>query len=240
MAIGIISAIEEEVSSLLEYIDNAEFITIGNRKYIHGNLFENEVVLVFSRWGKVASSSTATTLINKFNVEEVLFTGVAGSISNTYRIGDIIIGDRLYQYDMDGSPIFKKYEIPLLDISYFRSDELIRENLFKAANLFLKEEHFDNSPKNKIGNIGTGDKFITEQQDANTIANIDKILCVEMEGAAVAQVCYEHDIPFGIVRIISDESNSDAHIDFQEFIKSTATVYSCGIIKHYLTKRLTK
>jgi adenosylhomocysteine nucleosidase len=141
---------------------------------------------------------------------------------------------------MDGSPLFDKYEIPLLNKSNFQSDKSIRNNLYKATKLFILDNHIQSTPNSRIGNIGTGDKFINEQQDAKSIADIDNILCVEMEGAAVAQVCYEHGIPFGIVRIISDESNSDAHIDFQEFIKSTATVYSLGIIKNYLTYRLTK
>lgn len=240
MAIGIISAMEEEVSSLLSYIENAEITTIGKREYIKGKLFQNEIVLVFSRWGKVASSSTVTTLIDKFNVEEVIFTGVAGSINNNIKIGDIVIGDKLYQHDMNGSPLFEKYEIPLLNKSYFQTDESIKNNLYKATILFINENDLPKIPKNRIGNIGTGDKFINEKQDAIKIARIDDIICVEMEGAAVAQVCYEHDIPFGIVRIISDESDSDAHIDFQEFIKSTATVYSLGIIKNYLTNRLIK
>lgn len=240
MAIGIISAMEEEVTSLLTYIEVAEVTNIGQRDYIFGELFGNEVVLVFSRWGKVASSSTVTTLIDKYDVEEVIFTGVAGSISSNIKIGDIVIGDRLYQHDMDGSPLFEKYEIPLLDKSYFQSDELIRNNLYKATESFVNDNNLQNIPQSKIGNIGTGDKFINEEQDAINIAKIDDVLCVEMEGAAVAQVCYEHDTPFGIVRIISDESNSDAHIDFQEFIESTATVYSLGIIKNYLTNRLTK
>ncbi len=240
MAIGIISAMEEEVTSLLTYIEVAKVTNIGQRDYIFGKLFGNEIVLVFSRWGKVASSSTVTTLIDKFNVEEVIFTGVAGSINSNIKIGDIVIGDKLYQHDMDGSPLFEKYEIPLLNKSYFQSDESIRNNLYKATESFINDNNLQNIPKSQIGNIGTGDKFINEVQDAINIAKIDDILCVEMEGAAVAQVCYEHEIPFGIVRIISDESDSDAHIDFQEFIKSTATVYSLGIIKNYLTNRLTK
>jgi adenosylhomocysteine nucleosidase len=234
MTIGIMSAMMEEVSSLLRHIKNPDIETIGKREYIKGKLYDRDVVLVFSRWGKVASSSTTTTLIDKFGVSEIIFTGVAGSISESLSIGDIVIGEKLYQHDMDARPIFKKLEVPLLNKTYFKTDDLVTKKLLIAAESFITEENFIIKPTSQIGNIGTGDRFVNSIELANEIASIDNLIVVEMEGAAVAQVCYEHNIPFGVVRIVSDNSNSDAHIDFQEFIISTACVYTFGILTKYL------
>ena len=237
MVVGIMSAMIEEVSSLLTYIESPKTQIIGKREYIRGKLFNCDVVLVFSRWGKVASSSTATTLIDKFEVDEILFTGVSGSLVDDLTIGDIVIGKKLYQYDMDASPLFDKYEIPLLEKLYFETDITISKKLYEASSLFISELEIENKPRLISGNIGTGDRFVNDIKLSKDITSINEIKVVEMEGAAVAQVCYEHEIPFGVVRIVSDNSNSDAHIDFYEFIKSTACVYSLGILKNYLENR---
>ncbi len=95
---------------------------IGMRTYYSGRLFNEDVVLAFSRWSKVAAVSTVTTLIQKYNVDLVLFTGVAGALNSRLNVGDIIIADNLTQYDMDvsGLPRFKKFEIPLLGKCFFR------------------------------------------------------------------------------------------------------------------------
>ena len=108
MAIGIISAMQEEMQTLLDNLQEPVATTKGMRTYYHGKLFNVEIVLVFSRWGKVASATTATQLINDFEVDEIIFTGVAGAISKDLNIGDIIIGKHLYQHDVDASPLFKK------------------------------------------------------------------------------------------------------------------------------------
>lgn len=237
MAIGIMSAMREEVSLLLQYIIDPKTQEIGKREYISGKLFNNNVVIVFSRWGKVASSSTATTLIDKFGVDEIIFTGVAGAIVDNLSIGDIVIGKKLYQYDMDASPLFNKYEIPLLEKVYFETDNTISSILYEASETYIDEAQIDSVPKLTLGNIGTGDRFVNDTILSNEISIIDNIKVVEMEGAAVAQICFEHDIPFGVVRIVSDNSNSDAHVDFQDFIETRACIYSLGIIKNYLNSK---
>ena len=117
--IGIISAMPEEIQTLLVNLKNKTTSTKGMRTYYQGLLFEKPVVLVFSRWGKVAAATTTTQLINDFDVEEIIFTGVAGSIKKNIPIGDIIIGNKLYQHDMNASPLVEPYEIPLLKKRYF-------------------------------------------------------------------------------------------------------------------------
>ena len=133
--IAIISAMQEEIQALLNELKNTEIIVKGMRKYYTGTLFDKKVVLVFSRWGKVASAATTTQLINDYKPTEIIFTGVAGAIKNELNIGDVVIGRNLFQYDVDCSPIFEKFEIPILKEKYFTADNTVQ--LISATNLFL-------------------------------------------------------------------------------------------------------
>jgi len=243
--IAIISAMQEEIQTLLNELKNTKVTEIGMRKYYTGTLFDKNVVLAFSRWGKVASAVTTTQLINDYNPTEIIFTGVAGAIKSELNIGDIVIGKNLYQYDVDCSPIFKKFEIPILKKKYFETSN--SNKLIDATNLFLDDyekyiNHNDikkfeiTNPKMIYGDIATGDQFISERNKVKEInEQLPTVTCVEMEGAAVAQVCYEYDIPFSIIRIISDKANDNATIDFPKFAKSVASNYALGILKNYLT-----
>lgn len=232
MKIGIMSAMHEEIASLIQSIASPVITELGNRTYYEGKLWGNDTVLVFSRWGKVASASTATTLILKYGVDMVLFTGVAGAIDASLDVGDIIIGDHFYQHDMDSRPIFKQFEIPLVGSAFFSAKEEINADLKKAAETFLSSNEIDVkikkefnilSPKVLVGNIASGDKFISNSEDSETIKKaLPKVMCVEMEGAAVAQVCSEYRVPFGIVRTISDSANHKADMDFGKFTQEVA------------------
>ena len=241
--IGIISAMREEVQALLNVLQNISTTETGMRTYYSGTLFKKKVVIVFSRWGKVASASTTTQLINDFEVKEIIFTGVAGAINNVLNIGDVVIGRRLYQHDMDASPLFEPLEIPILKKKYLETQNTA--NLINATHSFLKNYNhfikqtdsvqFDiNKPKAVIGDIASGDQFISRIEKINKLNKlIPSAICVEMEGASVAQVCYEYQIPFSIIRVISDEANDNATIDFSKFANSIASYYALGILKNY-------
>ena len=241
--IGIISAMQEEIQALLNELQNTSTTVKGMRTYYTGTLFNKKVVLVFSRWGKVASAATTTQLINDFDIEEIIFTGVAGAIDPNLNIGDIVIGKNLYQHDMDASPFYKQFEIPILKKKFIKTKD--SSKLIKATNSFIASygdfvdiadsQDFDISiPKVISGDIASGDQFISSIEK---IKNFNKILptvaCVEMEGAAVAQVCFEYNMPFSIIRIISDKSNDNANIDFPKFANSIASNYALGILKNY-------
>ena len=109
--IAIISAMQEEIQALLNELKKVTTTEKGMRTYYSGELFNKKVVLVFSRWGKVASAATTTQLINDFNVDEIIFTGVAGAIHKDLNIGDVVIGKYLFQHDLNASPFYKKFEI---------------------------------------------------------------------------------------------------------------------------------
>ena len=246
--IGIMSAMVEEMDSLIEYLVGDEVRTIGQREYHKGVLWGKEVILVFSRWGKVAASSTTTTLITEFKVDEIIFTGVAGAIDDNINIGDVIVADNLFQHDFDASPFLLKHVLPLILKKEIETNPIVRGKLFDATSEFFNnqinsiispeyfEEYNIKSPKAVIGNVASGDQFIKDDHKRDEIkSSLDGVLAVEMEGAAVAQVCYEFNIPLGVIRTISDDANDNAIKDFPKFVYNVASQYSYSIIKNYLS-----
>jgi len=247
--IGILGAMLEEISTIKEIMTVEKETTVAGRLYSEGKINDLEVVVVFSRWGKVASASTTTTLIGLFNVDFILFTGVAGAVNANLNIGDVVIGNGLYQHDMDARPFFDQFQIPLTNTLVFEPRSADIEKAKSAAQRFINkmdtaftttllEKYSIFKPKVYTGLIASGDKFI-----ANPGAHIDlnfsekerTTLAVEMEGAAVAQVCEDHQVPYIVIRTISDKADHSAAIDFQSFIKDIASKYSVEIVKEYIT-----
>ena len=243
--IGILSAMREEMNALLDQLHDVTKINKGKRTYYSGVLYGKKVVLVFSRWGKVAAAATTTQLINDYEIDEVIFTGVAGAIHSDLNIGDIVIGRNLYQHDMNASPLFKKFEIPIIKKIFIESN--INSRLIDSISLFLDHysDYIDNylansfeisTPKVVHGDIASGDQFISTKEKVERLnKEIPTAICVEMEGAAVAQVCYEYDVPFSIIRIISDKADDNSSIDFLLFANKVASQYPLGILKNYFT-----
>lgn len=248
--VGILGAMYEEVFSIKQLMVVERETQIGGRNYIEGKINSTEVVLTFSRWGKVAASSTVTTLIVKFNVDQIVFTGVAGAVHPMLNIGDIVIGDGHYQHDMDARPLFPKYQIPLTNTLLFQPNKVNLKMANIAAHRFIQkmnhsidtkllETHQIFQPIVYQGMIASGDKFIANpglHSDLSYEIEGKATLAVEMEGAAIAQVCHEHDIPYVIIRTISDKADHSAEIDFQSFVCSIANQYSAGILAEYFNE----
>ena len=234
MKIAVISAMQEELNRIVNRINITTETRIGNRTFYEGEFNGHQIVSVFSHWGKVAASMTTTILLTVFKVDKIIFTGVAGSISPDLNIGDIVIGKNLYQHDMDSSPILPRYEIPILKNSYIETPKEEIQRAFDAAKKIIDTDF----PTQKviIGDIASGDEFVSEAATRNRInTDLPSVVCVEMEGAAVAQVCHDFGIPFVIIRTISDSANDNSHIDFPAFIKNIASVYSEKIMERYLS-----
>ena len=241
--IGIMGAMPEEIAGVLELMTDVSEHNIGMRTYHKGKINNTNVVLVFSRWGKVAAASTVTTLINLFNINQLIFTGVAGAMSDKLNIGDIVIGKRFFQHDMDARPFIQQFEIPMLGIGHFEADTNLITDAHEKINgaieckLLYDDEHptYTSILKNQkahVGDIASGDQFISnETTRENLIKHFPDLLCVEMEGAAVTQVCYEFNIPFIIIRVISDGANSNAPVDFADFVAHVASKISKNVIK---------
>ncbi len=241
-------AIPQEINGVVNLLTNKQEHKIGRRSYFTGELNNQKVVVVFSRVGKVAASATVTTLILEFKISELIFTGVAGGIHTDVKIGDIVLGQSLIQHDMNAQPLFPAYEIPMLGKAYFEADSSQLEVATTAILEILEEQHLHNvisekdldkfnihQPQLHVGLIGSGDLFFsTNSQKEKLQQNLPEILCVEMEGAAVAQVCYEFDIPFIIIRTISDDADDHSTLDFNSFIEKISNVYSIEIIKNII------
>ncbi|MBC6406284.1 MAG: 5'-methylthioadenosine/adenosylhomocysteine nucleosidase [Rhodospirillales bacterium] len=250
MRIAIMSAMSEEIDMLLQELGpDAEMHSRGMRDYYVGELAGHEVVLVFSRWGKVAAAATATHLITEFGVKRLLFSGAAGALAPDLKVGDIVVGTELLQHDIDARPLFKEFETPLLGLSRFPADPDLRRLLTRSAIDFVKEDLESSVPASvrarfgleapsiRQGVIVSGDRFISSHADSQSLRDrIPDALCVEMEGAAVAQTCFEYGVDFAIMRVISDSADDTAHIDFVTFIDEVARNYAHGVMLRALAE----
>ncbi|MBU6375447.1 MAG: 5'-methylthioadenosine/adenosylhomocysteine nucleosidase [Bdellovibrionales bacterium] len=233
MKLGILAAMREEIASILGALEQSHQTEIGLRTYHLGTLHGTECVLAYSRIGKVAAASTATQLVDRFKVDRVLFTGLAGGVGHGVRRGDIVIGTELIQHDLDASPLFPRHEVPLLGVQRFITDVLMNEALFHSARAIAETKcHSVHS-----GLIATGDRFFSCADAVEDLRRLlPETLCVEMEGAAVAQVCHEYGIPFSIVRTISDSADETAVADFPRFLKTVAGPYALAVVEGFLRR----
>jgi adenosylhomocysteine nucleosidase len=245
--LAIVSALPEEISLVVESLADASARVLGRRTFHVGAFHAVETVAVFSGWGKVAAAATATQLIASFPITRLVFSGVAGAVQHGLSIGDVVIGTGLLQHDMDASPIFPRYEVPLLGKFLFEPDGELRESLTRAAQQFVKHDlrsHVAASelaffhvraPKVTGGVIASGDKFFASASEVAALRErLPLVACVEMEGAAVAQVCEEYGMPFGIVRTLSDSADENSPHDFPRFAREVARHYSAGILARWV------
>jgi adenosylhomocysteine nucleosidase len=246
MRLGIISALHEEQHGFVEAMEGAATASHGGRVYTLGHLWGIDAVCVLSRIGKVAGAVTATLLVEKFGVTHILFTGVAGAGDKNIAVGDIVVADALVQHDMDASPLFPRFEVPLTGLTHFRADHTMSLQLLHAAQGFLEHDFLEaidaeqraafrlQQPRVHRGLIASGDQFVNQREHiAQLNHDLPGIVAVEMEGAAVAQVCYELGIPCAVMRTISDNANEDAATDFLAFVRSVAAKYALYIVRRY-------
>jgi adenosylhomocysteine nucleosidase len=239
------TAMNEEFAHLSRHITNASTRDIGPRTFHEGRIHGADVVLVCARIGKVAAATTATALIQSYGVGEILFTGVAGGIAPHVGVGDIVVGKHLVQHDFDikgllGCP---RFTIPLLNASHIPACERLLDTANRAAESARNDAEYKRAlasivarePRIHCGTIASGDIFVSSPEEkADLVRNLPDLLCVEMEGAAVAQVCAEHNVPYVVARVISDAANTDAHVDFATFIESVASLASEKIVLEFI------
>ncbi|MBQ5946591.1 5'-methylthioadenosine/adenosylhomocysteine nucleosidase [Massilia sp. ST3] len=246
MRLGIISALHEEQAGLVEAMRGPSRLIHGMRDYVAGQLWEIDAVCVLSRIGKVAAAMTATTLVEKFGVTHILFTGVAGAGDKTVQVGDIVVAESLVQHDMDASPLFPRFEVPLTGQTHFQPDAPLSMRLVGAAQDFLELDFLDAvgegerrafglaRPRVHRGLVASGDQFVNDRLRLEAMNGaLPGLVAVEMEGAAVAQVCHELGVPCAVIRAISDNANENAAPDFMRFVKSIAAQYA-----FHITRRL--
>lgn len=234
--LGVLTAMDEEFRRVRAAISRAESVERGGRRYLRGEIGGHPVVAAFSRWGKTAAASTATTLIERFEVGRILFTGVAGAVEPSLGIGDLVVADRLVHHDLDARPFIARFEVPLLDLVEIPADPhlssiaaaaaaaVLRDDLAAIVPASLRDTFGMAEPQVRRGLVASGDRFMA---DAGEVASLREslpgLLAVEMEGAAVAQVCYEHGVPCAVVRAISDRADHGAPLDFAAFVAEVAS-----------------
>jgi len=211
MTVGIIGAMEEEVELLLIQISNTNFEVIAGIRFIYGEWHGKRVILCKCGVGKVNAAVCTQLLIQHFRADCIIFTGVAGALDPRLDIGDIVISTDCVQHDMDVTALgFPMTTIPFAEQSIFPADPW----LINIANE-LGEQMYPGQIY--LGTILSGDQFIANRTKVIELYNHFNGICVEMEGAAVGQVCCMNQIPFIIFRSISDKADGSAHINFSEF-----------------------
>ena len=246
MTTAILSALAEEQQGLIELLSQPVRVTRAGRDFWCGELQGRKVVLALSRIGKVAAATTATTLIEAFGASRIVFTGVAGGVGQGVQVGDVVVATDFVQHDMDASPIFPRYHMPLYGRSRFECDAALTAILLEAAHAGLTGARGQFGQYNAqeragvhSGLIASGDRFVSGAAEAQALqsgllAAGFTPLAVEMEGAAVAQVCFDYGVPFAAVRTISDRADDQAHVDFPTFVTQVASGYALAIVKNLM------
>lgn len=215
--IGVIGAMDEEVISLKRKVEVTQQKEIAGMTFFVGTIQEKEVVLVRCGIGKVNAAVCTQILIDLFNVEYIINTGVAGALNPVLNIGDIVVSSDTVEHDMDASAVGNpRGEIPRMQKTYFEADAKLIEVSQKAAKK-LKGNH-----KVYVGRIASGDQFICSMRVKEDIYTTFTAYCAEMEGAAIAHTCYLNQIPFVVIRAISDKADQSADVNFEEFTEVAA------------------
>jgi adenosylhomocysteine nucleosidase len=243
--IGVIGAMAEEVERLHRHLDAETVTEHAGRIYRHGLLEGRRVTIVQSRIGKVAAALTAASLVRDHRVDAVIFTGIAGALHDDLAIGDVVVATELVQHDLAGPPsMFTRGEIPMLGVVELPTDagmtaaavaaalDFVDNGLATIATPDVLREFGLGRPSVHTGQVATGDEFIEGELKQTVRGRAPDALCVDMEGAAVAQVCHElGGVPLCVIRAISDLASSTASVDFPRFLDRLASHYSYEILR---------
>ncbi len=215
--LGIIGAMDIEVDSLKNEMENPAINKIAGMDFYEGVIGGKDVVVVKCGIGKVNAAMCTQILADRYNVDAVINTGVAGSLNNDIDICDIVISTVAQEHDMDVTALgYEKGIIPDMDVSIFEADRKLVEltkNSAKEAGLDVKV--FE-------GKVVSGDQFISTHEKKESLKNSFGGDCAEMEGAAIAHVASLNNIPFLVIRAISDKADGGAHMDYPTFEKKAA------------------
>lgn len=214
--VGLISAMRVEIEALLNDMRDKRTVSCGHMSYTAGKLYGKDTALCVCGPGKVNAAAYTDTLIHLFAPDYVINLGVAGAVGKALDIGDIVIADQCVQHDLDatalGDPPGLVWGLDLVDLP---CDQSLADKLALAAKGVPGLRMYR-------GRIATGDQFISGPQMKKKIADLFDCLACEMEGGAVAQVCYLRNIPVCVVRSISDNADGSAHMDYAKFTQLAA------------------
>ncbi|MDO4554573.1 MAG: 5'-methylthioadenosine/adenosylhomocysteine nucleosidase [Lachnospiraceae bacterium] len=210
--IGIIGAMEEEISMLIGQMKNRDVKEMAAMTFHHGILWDQETVVVRSGIGKVNMAVCTQILVDIYKVDAVINTGVAGGLYEKLHIGDIVISTDALQHDMDATGFgYKPGEIPRMETSIFPADKALADMAEAACRVVNPEIQCFR------GRIVTGDQFISSNEKKQELIRLFDGYCAEMEGAAMAQTAYLNHVPFIIIRAISDNADNSAEMSYEQF-----------------------
>ena len=212
VCIDVIGAMEEEVSSLIQQMEDAEAKTMAGMTFYHGTLWKQQAVVVKSGIGKVNMAICTQILVNVYEVDMVINTGVAGGLYKDINVGDIVISSDALQHDFDVTALgYERGTIPDMETSVFQADTEMVEMAREACEIVNPEIQCF------VGRVVSGDQFISDNKTKKDLIDTFGGYCAEMEGAAMAQVASLNKVPFVIIRAISDKADDSAQVSYQTF-----------------------
>ena len=224
VCVGIVGAMDKEVNCLIHEMENVEEKTLAGMTFHRGVLWDIETVIVKSGVGKVNIAVCTQLLIDVYEVDFLINTGIAGGLYKGIEIGDIVISSDAVQHDVDVTMRgFKPGEIPYMKTSVFPADPELAAMAMEACQIVNPEIGC------YLGRVLTGDQFISDNQKKADLVRIFDGYCAEMEGAAMAQVAWLNKVPFVIIRAISDKADNDAVVLVEEF-ENKAIVHTLKLL----------
>jgi adenosylhomocysteine/aminodeoxyfutalosine nucleosidase len=223
MKIAIMGAMPEEIAPILEHLDDVKEIKYAKNSYYKAKYEDVEVVVAYSKIGKVFSTLTASTMLQMFACDVLLFTGVAGAVNPKLKIGDLVVASKLAQHDLDITIFGHPYGYVPGGSVYVEADK----DLIALSKIVASEMKVEL----KEGIIATGDQFIASEEKKEFIAKTFQADALEMEGASVGVVCDALGVPFFILRSISDSADMDASFNFEAFVESSAKISAAFLMK---------
>lgn len=231
MRLGIIGAMEIEVTSLKKQVLNPVVTSKAGMEFCEGTIGTTEVVVVKSGIGKVNAALCVQILVDDYHVTHVMNTGVAGSLNAAINIGDIVVSTDAMYHDVDVTIFgYQKGEVPQMGVASFAADETLRTLAVKAVR--------EAAPDVDVyeGRVVSGDQFIADRTHNQEIGEVFHGQCCEMEGCAIAQAAYVNHIPFVIIRAISDKADGSASVDYPTFEAKAAA--DCANIVEYMVANI--
>lgn len=227
--IGIIGAMEIEVTGLKNLMTNVKIQNKAKREFVSGKLHGKDVVIVRSGIGKVNAATCTQMLIDLYGVDFVINTGIAGALHKELDIGDMVISKDALYHDFDATGFgYELSVIPQMETSLFKADEKL---VLMAKDIC---ERVNKDIKTYVGRVVTGDQFVSRDENKKHILEIFDGYCTEMEGAAIAHTAYLNNIPFIIIRAISDKADSSANMDYSVF-EAKAAEHSINFVSEFIS-----
>lgn len=245
---AVLGAMQSEVRGIAAAMDVSDAGEIAGHAYWVGELAGEPLILGHCGIGKVAAAAGLQRMLDSWPVDRVVVCGLAGGLAPGIQVGDLVIGSQFIHHDLDASPLFPRYVVPGLGQSLFAADKALVAAAEAASwavaaalpgsDLARSLTHLGHGiaeeplriPAVHTGLIATGDQFVSGHQRLSLVERLPRALCVDMEGAAVAQVCHDNQVPFVVIRVISDTADGNAPTDFARFVDELAASYTVAIV----------